>query len=160
MNRKQNCKWLFLSLIAVASLNMFGSAANAQQVKGSFTLPYAVHWGHATLGSGRYTFETEPNGKRYLLMVRGKHGNAFVMARTANPNAAGESSLRVIRRGNQATISSVHLAPTGVTFEYVAPGREQGNEEAANHSPGPRSVRENALATTASIEIPLSISGQ
>ena len=157
MNRKQNYKWLLSAGLAIVSLSAFGTPANAQQVRGSFTLPCAVQWGHVTLPSGSYTFESQPRGERNLILIVGQHRSAFVLARSASPDESSGSRLRLIRTGHQATVSSLHLGPAGVTFNYLGGQHPNVEQEAANHSAQqPRSVK----GELAELEIPVGTSGQ
>ena len=159
MNRKQNYKWLFSTAVAIASLSALGAPASAQQVRGSFTLPCAVQWGSVRLPSGSYGFETEPNGNRNVLILRGQDRSAFVMARRAEPDNSSQSTLRLIGRGNQARVSSLHIAPAGVTFEYLPSQHAKKEQEAANRSTQQTRGGDGELAA-AVFEIPVGTNGQ
>ena len=155
MNCKQNYKRLLATCAAAASLGVFGTAANAQHLQGSFTLPHAIQWGGSNFPSGVYRFETEPGGNRYVLMVRGQGRAAFVMARSAEPYKGGENALRLIRTGNKATVSSLRLAHYGIALQYV--DREKVSaEETANR----QASRPESAAARAVIEVPIVASGQ
>jgi hypothetical protein len=159
MNFKQNRKWLLTMALAVASATLFTATAQAQQVAGAFTLPCAVRWGVATLPAGHYTFTARSSIDPFLLTVRGRGTNAIIMAVSRNMVAGSRSSLSITRDGNQAVVSSLQLAPYGVSFNYGK--RYRRVVEAANRPPGKTgSIPTTALAQATAIEIPIAVSWQ
>ena len=132
MNRKRNRQWLLAALLAISSTTLTTATAQAQQVAGHFTLPYAVHWGSATLPAGDYTFTAPSSVEPFILRVRGKGAAAMIMAQTRSTVTGDRSSLRVTRVGNQAVVSALQLAPYGLAFSYPNPYRKLARAEARN----------------------------
>jgi hypothetical protein len=159
MNRKQNRKWLLTTFLAVSSTTLFNAAAQAQAVAGAFTLPCTVRWGPATLPAGHYTFAARTSNNPFILTVRGEGASAMIMAGGRSTLIGNHSSLRITRVGNQAVVSSLQLAPYGVSFEYG--NRHRPVIEAANRpSSKTGAVGANAVAQAAVFEIPMAVSGQ
>ncbi|MGA8598067.1 MAG: hypothetical protein WB676_25400 [Bryobacteraceae bacterium] len=160
MNRKQNRKWLFTTFLAVSSTTLFTGTAQAQHVAGSFTLPFTVHWGLATLPPGNYTFSARSTASPFILRVNGAGTSAMIRADGQNTLAGSHSSLLITREGNRATVSSLQLAPYGATFHYTSGRRPLRQEEALNRSAGnPKTVGASAAAQVAAAKIPITVGG-
>ena len=160
MNRKQNRRWLLTAFLAVSSTTLFTAAAQAQQIAGSFTLPYAVHWGPAELPAGHYTFAARTSNNPFILTVRGKQTSAMIMAQSRNTLAGNRSSLHITRVGNQTIVASLQLAPYGVSFEYGNRRRPPVLEAASRTSGGADATGASTIAQAANFEVPLAVSGQ
>ncbi len=159
MNRKQTRKWLLTTFLAVSSTTLFAAAAQAQRVAGSFTLPYTVHWGIATLPPGNYTFAARPTARPFILTVRGQGTVAMILSQGQNTMAGSHSSLTIMREGNRATVSSLQLAPYGLSFDY---GNRRAflQEEALNRPAGkPKTAGTSATAQVAATKIPITVGG-
>lgn len=158
MNRKQNRSWLLTTLLAISSATVITTGAHAQQVAGSFTLPYTVHWGLTTLPPGHYTLMSDSQSSQLMLQVRGAGSTAFIMAHGTNRLTGQRSALHIVRRGNQAAVSSLDLAYRGTTFEYATHlPRQIEEKQASSHG------RNKAVASVAQaevIDLPVTVSGQ
>jgi hypothetical protein len=150
MNRKWNRKRLLTALLAISSTTLFTAAAQAQRVAGSFTLPYTVHWGLATLPAGNYTFEAPSSSEPFILTVHGKGTSAMIMAQGRSTLAANGSALRIANQGNGAVVSSLQLAPYGLTFQYRSHGRRPVEIEASNRRSASGA---NAVAQTTLVKV-------
>lgn len=147
MNRKQNRSWLLTALLAISSATVLATGVHAQQIEGSFTLPYAVHWGLATLPPGRYTLLSESRSNPFMLRVRGAGTTAIIMSHGKRRLTGERSALHIVRHGNQAAVASLDLAYRGTTFEY------------ATHLP--RQIEEKSkIAQVNVIDLPITVSGQ
>lgn len=161
MNRKQNRNWLLATLLAVSSTTLLAGTAQAEEVNGSFTLPYTVHWGAATLPAGHYSFGAKSSANPFMVTVRGEGKAAMIMARGSSLQGKGQSSLRVVREGNQVFVSSLQLAPYGMTFEYGPGPRRHVEIEASNRSTGkPPERNTRTVAQARVIEIPLALTAE
>jgi hypothetical protein len=161
MNRKHNRRWLLAGVLAVSTTTLFTATAQAQQVEGHFTLPFAVRWGIATLPAGNYTFAARSTGEPFILTVRGSGTNAMIMAQGHNTLTGNRSSLHITWVGNQAVVSALQLAPCGATFSYRSHYRTLTPEEASIHPPGEAGASgANAAAQTTLAEIPVKLRKQ
>jgi hypothetical protein len=154
MNRKWNRKRLLTALLAISSTTLFTAAAQAQHVEGSFTLPYTVHWGLATLPAGNYTFEAPSSSEPFILTVRGKGTSAMIMAQGRTTLTANGSSLQIANEGNGAVVSSLQLAPYGLIFQYGSHRRRAVEMEASNRGSASST---NAVARTTFIDVPTKV---
>jgi hypothetical protein len=155
MNRKQNPRWLFTALLAIGSTTLFSAAAQAQRIDGSFKLLYTVHWGLATLPAGDYTFEARSSSEPFLLTIRGEGTGAVIMAQGRSSFRGTGSALQIMKHGNQAVVSSLQLAPYGLTFNYISHHRGTVQEEAFNGSSGTAGTSsKNTVAWATLVDVP------
>lgn len=157
MNRKSNWKWLLTTLLAVSSTTLSPAVAHAQQIKGSFTLPYTIHWGTATLPAGHYTFAAQSSRIPFLLTVRGERTSMVIMMQSQSTPAGNRSTLSLTRVGNQTVVSALQLAPYGARFEYGNRHRRLA-QEAANYLSGTNEATPtNIIAQASTLEIPMAL---
>ncbi len=106
-------------LLGLAGMCLTAGLLGAAEVNGSFTLPLQAHWGLAVLPAGHYTFSLDHatvNGR--ILVRRGNEGVAVILAQALSPtDSSGASSMLIV--GNR--VSSLHLAPIGLTYKYAIP---------------------------------------
>jgi hypothetical protein len=76
MQFKRFAVFAALFTLALAGLTL---PANAQQYKGTFTLPVEAHWGPADLEPGDYTIWTDTIGPARLIHVRGNGIDATIL---------------------------------------------------------------------------------
>jgi hypothetical protein len=122
-------------LVLLALLGLFASAGvlSAQEVTGTFTLPFEAHWGLATLPPGEYSFKINTEYSPYTVRIDGKNGAAFVYAAgVSTENADGRSELIVVRSGSKVIVRALrlaHVASSQITkplvFTYVMPSGER-----------------------------------
>jgi hypothetical protein len=154
MNRKWNQKWLLTTLLAISSTTLFTAAAQAQRVEGSFTLPYTVHWGLATLPAGNYTFEAPSSSEPFILTVRGEGTSAMIMSQGRTTLTANRSSLQIANEGSGAIVSSLQLAPYGLTFQYGSHRCRAVEMEASNRRSASST---NAVVRTTFVDVPTKV---
>ncbi|HZQ53760.1 MAG TPA: hypothetical protein VFB14_16280 [Bryobacteraceae bacterium] len=154
MNRKQNRSWLLTTLLAISSATLSVTGVHAQQIAGSFTLPYTLHWGLATLPPGHYTLLSESQSNPFTLRVRGAGTAAIIMSHGKRRLTGERSALHIVRHGNQAAVASLDLAYCGTTFEYATHLPPQIEvKQASNKSAA-------TVAETIAIDVPITVSGQ
>lgn len=160
MNRKQNRSWLLTTLLAISSATVLTTGVHAQQIGGSFTLPYTVHWGLATLPPGHYTLapDSQSQSNPFMLRVRGAGTTMFILAHGKRRLTGERSSLHILRRGNQAAVSSLDLAYCGTTFQYATHLPPQIKEEQASNRGLNKAVATVSEADV--IDVPVTVSGQ
>ena len=80
-------------------------AANAQSlVKGSFTLPYEVHWGRAVLAPGHYTISIERADRPAAVSTSTGRIVAYVMARSFDDARKDQPSALVITKSESQRV--------------------------------------------------------
>jgi len=105
--------------------------ANAQAVKGNFTLPFEARWGLATLPAGDYSFRLDhANVDGTLQLYSGTKTVALVKCQGYIPNHdhTGRSALVVTRdkAGSGPVVTAMRLAGPGLVFFYPAHKPKQG----------------------------------
>lgn len=116
-----------LSIVGTLLLTSLAFSATAQaQIygKGSFILPYPVHWQTATLPAGEYTFMVKSGGMAKIIIsirdARNPNGKVLtVPAMTAH--FSGNSSLVVVTINGKRYVRSLQLDTLNTAFEYLVP---------------------------------------
>ncbi|HVN06981.1 MAG TPA: hypothetical protein VMT86_21335 [Bryobacteraceae bacterium] len=124
----KSIRFALLSSLTLALLGpSMGARANAQGLTGNFTLPFAAHWGTATLQPGDYTFKaaTVPGGK--LFVYQGKRAVAMIYAQSFGLKASGRSVLVVERDEAAQTIRQMVLPDIGLVLYYPAYNPKRGS---------------------------------
>ncbi len=102
---------------------MVVSAANAQEVRGSFNLPFQAHWGAAVLDPGEYTFSL-PTARDLLPLVHvsreGKTRMVFINTSRTVPQSE-RSYLRIENAGNLHVIEELSLGSEGKALRFPVP---------------------------------------
>jgi hypothetical protein len=109
-------------LAVAAALNP--GLASAQVYTGQFTLPFAAHWGMATLPAGDYSFKLDhPTLEGTLELYQGTKAVALIKSQGyhLNDDHTGSSALIVTRdnAGSSPTVSALRLAQAGMVFSYM-----------------------------------------
>src|SRR5258708_22278317 len=91
--RRKKASFNFLKLAVAAGIAVglsVGSASAQTLVKGTFTLPYEVHWGNALLPPGHYSIAIDDAPRPALVSntLTGQ-GGAFVMTRAIGDSLKG-----------------------------------------------------------------------
>jgi hypothetical protein len=110
--------FLFASLALVLLLSCVGvGPANAQGLTGKFTLPFAAHWGGATLLAGDYHFTiNRPNGILYV--TSGRINVGMVLPESFGSQYAANSSLLVTQTAGVKSIRELRLAVPGIVLYF------------------------------------------
>ena len=110
--------FLIASLALVLLLSCAGPA-NAQNLTGKFSLPFAAHWGTVTLPAGDYSFRMErPNGLVYVESSRANIGLILPAGIDRRPTAG--NSILVTQIASVKSIRQLRLGVAGVVL-YFAP---------------------------------------
>ena len=109
-------KFAMGSLLAIC-LN--AGLANAQTVAGKFTLPFAAHWGQATLPAGDYTFILERGPDAKVKVFRGNQGIAFVVDKGHSVETSGAMSMTVVRNRAGYSVCDLNLPGIGKVLHYA-----------------------------------------
>jgi hypothetical protein len=126
MNANQSFRWVRGAvLVAVVSVCLSAGVAHAQRdvLQGTFTLPFDVQWGGATLPAGDYSFTLRSTALPAIVHIRqGTRNVALVMSNGKSERKwEGASALIVTGSGDRARIRALHSAELGMDFYYGAP---------------------------------------
>ena len=114
----------FVGTLLLMSL-AFAATAHAQIYgKGSFVLPYPVHWQTATLPAGEYTFMVKSGGTtEFIISIRNSRqpGEKVLTVPAMTTHFSGTSSLVVVKVNGKRFVRSLQLAPVGTAFTYLLP---------------------------------------
>lgn len=134
-----------LAMVTVLAVCFNTGRASAQEVAGTFTLPYEAHWGRATLPPGDYSFRLDsPGFQGVLLLSRGTNVVAMIPDQGRGDEKSSRNELVVNRTAAGCTIRELHLPKLGIVLDYG----EQKNR-------GNRAAKESEVAQV----IPLKVTG-
>jgi hypothetical protein len=121
--KKASFNFLKLAVAAAIAVGLSVGSASAQPlVKGTFTLPYEVHWGKAVLPPGHYSI-TIDDARRPALVSNTLTGErrALVMARALGDAMKGEpTALLITKIENQRFVRSFNWREGNQNFIYRA----------------------------------------
>ncbi len=121
MNTNRSLKLLTFAVLALVIACFGASLANAQEVKGTFNLPFETHWGNAVLAPGDYSFRLNFSGgspDNTVLTREEDQSQTMILASTRDHSFTGKSGLIVERHGDRGTVSSLRLAEAGLVLYY------------------------------------------
>jgi hypothetical protein len=105
---------------AVAAAALSGTASAQSLVKGSFTLPYEVHFGKAVLAPGSYTITMDSTRGPATIRTSTGAGRALVLARSVDKAMTDQpTALLISQRENQRIVRSFNWREGNVAFVYV-----------------------------------------
>ena len=107
---------------AIAAGLSIGSASAQPLVKGTFTLPYEVHWGKAVLPPGHYSISID-DARRPSLVSNALTGGrrAVVMARAVGDAVKGQpTALLITKTENVRVVRSFNWSEGNQNFIYRA----------------------------------------
>jgi hypothetical protein len=114
-----------------------GSASAQPLVKGTFTLPYEVHWGKALLPPGHYSITIDDARRPALVSstLTGQ-GRAVVLARAVGDALKGQPSALLITKTESArVVRSFNWSEGNQNFIYRALDRTEPAEAASAAEP-------------------------
>jgi hypothetical protein len=111
--------------LAIAAVGSLASFAHGQEASGKFTLPYAAHFGNATLPAGEYQYNIDVNSSTPITTLRKLAPNAagfmLMAASTAEANSAEPDRLVVERIAGQRVVTALYVHELGLVLRYPAP---------------------------------------
>jgi hypothetical protein len=117
MNFAKNCA-LSVSVFALA-VGLGASQANAQDVKGTFNLPFEAHWGNAVLQPGEYAIHVSTRTSVHPVMYISREGKTvMVLAGTSENTASERNYLRVDSVGRAHVIREFNAGVAGERFTF------------------------------------------
>ena len=123
--RRKKASFNFLKLAVAAAIAVglsVGSASAQTLVKGTFTLPYEVHWGNALLPPGHYSIAIDDARRPALVSntLTGQ-GSAFVMTRAVGDAMKGQpTALLITKMDNERFVRSFNWREGNQRFIYRA----------------------------------------
>ena len=118
--KKATLTFLKLAVAAAIAVGASGGPASAQSlVKGTFTLPYEVRWGHAVLPAGHYSITIDEARRPALVKTLGGEGRAFVMAQAVGDAMKDQPSALIITNvENQRVVRTFNWREGNQSFVY------------------------------------------
>jgi hypothetical protein len=116
---------LHFVLPVIAAMIALAGAARAQQARGRFTLPYAVHSRKAALPAGEYAYRVDLNGPTPLVTLRTfsprPAGFMLLPSSFAEAHSSGPDKLVVASVAGERVIAAMYMHELGVLFLYPVP---------------------------------------
>lgn len=107
-----------LAMVTLLAVCFNTGRASAQEVAGTFTLPYEAHWGRATLPPGDYSFRLNSPDFEGILLSRGTNKVALILDRGRGDEKSSRNELIVDRTAAGCTIRELHLPKLGIVLYY------------------------------------------
>jgi hypothetical protein len=123
MNTNRSLRLVKFAVLALVTACFGASLANAQEVQGTFNLPFEVHWGLADLRPGNYSFTSDsgPVSPAHTVIVRGENNTAcIIVPMVFEHSISGQNALIVERHGESATVRALNLPAAGLVIYYPA----------------------------------------
>jgi hypothetical protein len=139
--------WLLAGVaIGLVAFGIGASRTVAQVAfRGSFTLPYEVHWNNSVLPAGDYTFTLQSTRWPARMILQGPNGSTFIQAMAiSDHNTSQHSTLTVQRRGGARFVRDLYLADYGRSLSYWEP-KVPTNEKLLSQGP---TTTEHVLIST------------
>lgn len=108
---------LFVSLLALFA----SSVLNAEQVKGSFTLPFDAYWGDVLLPAGNYTFNLDTTAANPVVLHPGLRSKYVKFGYTEVLHSPAKSQLVIVHAGDKAMVNAVYIADLKTAFWFKVP---------------------------------------
>ena len=117
--KKTSLTFLKLAVAAAIAICLSVSSASAQSLKGSFTLPYEVHWGKAVLPAGPYTITFDSLRGPAIVRTSTGEGRALLTPVTTDKAMNDQpSALLITRIENEHVVRYLNLREANVSFVY------------------------------------------
>jgi hypothetical protein len=106
-------------LVAAVALASVARTASAQVLRGSFTLPYEVHWGRAVLPAGTYLIKIDSVRGPALVTTTDGRGRCLVLpALVDSATESRASGLLISRIEGERRVRSLNWREGGRSFVY------------------------------------------
>jgi hypothetical protein len=130
---------LFVVFFALGATGARAQSLNTTNFAGTFTLPFVVQWGPATLPAGEYSlyYGRLNNGGPATVEVIGKEGrtpHALILAQGINDASMKKSALVLIREGNAGIVRVLEMPAVGEAVEFSMPRHTQLMAQKGNGS--------------------------
>ena len=111
----------FAKLAVAAAITVGASVApaSAQSLKGTFTLPYEVHWGKAVLAPGSYTISIDSVRGPAIVRTSTGEGRALLMPVTVDKAMKDQpSSLLITKVENERVVRYLNFREADTSLAY------------------------------------------
>jgi hypothetical protein len=118
---KRTLAVLKLGVVAAVATCLSGGTANAQSlVKGTFTLPYEVHFGRAVLPAGPYTISMDSVRGPAIVRTAAGSGRAMVLALYVEDSLKDQpTALLITKHENERFVSAFNWRGGNTAFVYT-----------------------------------------
>jgi hypothetical protein len=106
-------------VVAAVAAGSLARTASAQVLRGSFTLPYEVHWGRAVLPAGTYLITIDSVRGPALVTTTDGRGRCLVLPALVDSATEGRATgLLISRIEGERAIRSLNWREGGRSFVY------------------------------------------
>jgi len=106
-------------LLALLASCLGAASANAQEVKGTFTLPFDARWGKAILPAGPYSFTIDQAKSGGPLILSGEKVHAIVRNQGFGTKPMDRSALILRSENGVYTVRELRLTDIGMVLYYA-----------------------------------------
>lgn len=118
-------KFVYASLLALATGNFAPSLAAAQEARGAFKLTHAVHWQNAEVPAGDYQFSFDCSRSLGVLVLKRLdrvHGSFVIMVPdTSETEGSGPSRLTLRTTASGSYVTAMQLPEFGIALNFRVP---------------------------------------
>lgn len=114
-------------LLSLLSSTVVPTTAQADEVRGAFTLTAETHWGRVVLPAGYYTFTVATRTSMPTLLIRSVNGDkaAFITAASETSTAEKTPNTITIKTiDGVPVITELHVNDAGLVLHYETPASE------------------------------------
>jgi len=109
-------------MLFVSLLTLFASSVlNAEQVKGSFTLPFDAYWGDILLPAGHYTFSLDTTGANPVVIHPGLRSRYVKFGFSEALHSPAKSQLVIVHTADRAMVNAVYISELKTAFWFKVP---------------------------------------
>jgi len=111
-------------MLFVSLLTLFASSVlNAEQVKGSFTLPFDAYWGNVLLSAGPYTFSLDTTSANPVVLHPGLKSKYVKFGYSEVLHSPAKSQLIIVHAGPKAMVNALYIAELKTAFWFQVPAK-------------------------------------
>ena len=134
MNFVKNCALTVSVFALVAGLG--ASQANAQDLRGTFTLPYQAHWGNIVLEPGQYVLRLSAGALTApVIHITGQGKNVMILAPKSATAESERGYLRVENVGQTHVVREFNSGIGGQLFTFSVPKSVKNQIAVASNAP-------------------------
>jgi hypothetical protein len=136
MKRIGTFKFVQFALVSALAICSLTGTASAQVLAYKFSLPYAAHWGLATLPAGNYALAVEGIGTSARLRIsRGSETVAYIAGQNFDNKESDRCRVTVVRSDAGNFVRDVTIPGIGEVFHFKVKTRGTPTEEQLAQAP-------------------------
>jgi len=127
-----------LVLVALA-LVLSASVGKSQEARyeGTFTLPFEVRWGNATLPAGDYTLRVDDVYASRIIYIQGEGKSIMVPAGVPDQREiSNHSQLDLVETAHGYAVRSLEAGQLGLSLDYAVPKNKTTQNASNRNMPG------------------------